>query len=175
MNFQQDFEETTDEINGILISSLPGYKVPETDFVSMTQKIDPLDKQRDDTIAETEDQYNLQTHFLVVKKQITEFINYFKGIFKLSNETTKQNKDKIGKLEKDVQESQIKIDQINSTEPFIKNLLVILVIVYALYLFGSFLGSMIHILALIILVGGLYYTMNNNGKSTIFSTFTTTS
>ncbi len=49
--------------------------------------------------------------------------------------------------------------QINSTEPFIKNLLVILVIVYALYLFGSFLGSLIHILALIILVGGLYYVL----------------
>ena len=170
MNFQQDFEETTDEINGILISSLPGYKVPNTDFNSMIQKIDPLDKQRDDTIAETEDEYNLQTHFLVVKKQINEFIHYFKGIFKLSNETTKENKDKIGKLEKDVQETQIKIDQINSTEPFIKNLLVILVIVYALYLFGSFLGSMIHILALIILIGGLYYAMNNNGKSTFFST-----
>ena len=165
MNFQQDFEEATDEINGILISSLPGYKVPNTDF----DKIIPLDKERDDTIAETEDEYNLQTHFLVVKKQINEFIDFFKGIFKLSNETTKQNKDKIGKLEKDVQETQIKIDQINSTEPFIKTLLVVLVVVYALYLFGSFLGSMIHILSLIILVGGLYYAMNNNGKSTFFS------
>lgn len=166
MNFQQDFEEATDEINGILISSLPGYKVPNT----IIDKIDPLDKQRDDTIAETEDEYNLQTHFLVVKKQINEFIDYFKGIFKLSNETTKQNKDAIGKLEKDVQETQIKIDQINSTEPFIKTLLVVLVVVYALYIFGSFIGSMIHILALIILIGGLYYAMNNNGKSTFFST-----
>jgi hypothetical protein len=165
MNFQQDFEEATDEINGILISSLPGYKVPNTDV----NKIDPLDKQRDDTIAETEDEYNLQTHFLVVKKQINEFIDYFKGIFKLSNETTKQNKDAIGKLEKDVQETQIKIDQINSTEPFIKTLLVVLVVVYALYIFGSFIGSMIHILALIILIGGLYYAMNNNGKSTFFT------
>jgi len=166
MNFQQDFEEATDEINGILISSLPGYKVPNT----IIDKIDPLDKQRDDTIAETEDEYNLQTHFLVVKKQINEFIDYFKGIFKLSNETTKQNKDAIGKLEKDVQETQIKIDQINSTEPFIKTLLVVLLVVYALYLFSSFIGSMIHILALIILIGGLYYAMNNNGKSTFFST-----
>jgi hypothetical protein len=165
MNFQQDFEETTDEINGILISSLPGYKVPNTDF----NKIIILDKQRDDIVEETEDEYNLQTHFLVVKKQINEFIDYFKGIFKLSNETTKQNKDAIGKLEKDVQETQIKIDQINSTEPFIKTLLVVLLAVYALYLFSSILGSIVHILALIILIGGLYYAMNNNGKSTFFT------
>jgi len=165
MNFQQDFEEATDEINGILISSLPGYRVPNT----IIDKIVPLDKQRDDIVEETEDEYNLQTNFLVVKKQINEFIDYFKGIFKLSNETTKQNKNAIGKLEKDVQETQIKIEQINSTEPFIKTLLVVLLVVYVLYLFSSILGSIVHILALIILIGGLYYAMNNNGKSTFFT------
>ena len=148
-------------------------KVDSPDYTTIMNKIAPLDKQRQEIIGEVENDYNVQTRFMVVEKQITDFIDFFKAKFKLSNETTKQNKNSAGKLEDDIRESQIKLDQINSTEPFLQIIIVTLIIVLLLYLFlSSILGTLIHMVAIIILLGGLYYAMNNNGQSTIFSAST---
>jgi hypothetical protein len=145
-------------------------RVDSPDYSTIMNKIAPLDKERQEIIGEVENEYNVQTRFMVVEKQITDFIDYFKTKFKLSNQTTKQNKDSVGKLEDDIRASQIKLDTINSTQPFLQTILVTLFIVVIMYVFlASILGSLIHMIAIVVLLGGLYYAMNNNGQSAIFS------
>jgi hypothetical protein len=54
----------------------------------------------------------------------------------------------------------MQLDQIKQTQPFIQILLVSVLAVALLYMFGSILGSLIHWIAILILVGGLLFATN---------------
>jgi hypothetical protein len=111
-------------------------------------------------VKDVETDYKIQTDVMTVQKQITEFIDYFKRMFNYGNDTAKKSRDEIGHLEHQIRSTQLQIDQMNQTQPFILVLLATVSTVALLYMFGSGLGVITHFLAIGILIGGIVYATN---------------
>jgi hypothetical protein len=135
-------------------------KLDKPDYSSIMNKIQPLNTTRDRIVTDVQNEYKLQTNVMSVNKLLSDFIEYFKRMFNLGSDTAKKAKDNIGHLEDEIRNTQMQLDQIKQTQPFIQILLVSVLAVALLYMFGSILGSLIHWIAILILVGGLLFATN---------------
>ena len=155
-----------------------------TDFDSITQKINTLvktpepagsmfsslDQQRDLTVKKLSNDYNNQTTVMTVNKQVKDVVGFFKKAFGVSKNVVTQNKSEIAQLQTKITTSQSLVDQLGLTAPVIQQLVALVATVAVIYYFGSFLGSIIHLVALVVLGLGLYYIISgtpNNGQSDI--------
>lgn len=154
-----------------------------TEFDSITQKINTLvkttpvpagtmflnlDQQRDLTVKKLENDYDNQTVVMTVNKQVKDVVGFFKKAFRIDKGSTTQTKTEIAKMQAKITDSQSIIDQLGLTGPIIQQLMILLASVAVIYYFGSFLGSIIHLVALILLITGAYYIISgtpNNGQS----------
>jgi hypothetical protein len=130
--------------------------------------ITPIDRTRDTIVGNAINAYNTQTDVMTVNKQVQDVVAFFSKMFGTGNDTAKLTNDQSSKLQNDIRTAQQSLDQLSANQPLIQNLLILLVIVWILYMFGSFLGSLIHWAAMLILLGGFYYIINfsqtsNNG------------
>lgn len=133
-------------------------KMDRVDYSGIMNKINPLDKGRDDIIKEVSTQYNLQTNVMSANKQVTDFVNYFKKIFNLKEDSVKKIKGNVGELEDEIRDIQIQLDQYNNVEPVFQQSLILITIIIFVYLIGSlFLGSFVHVIAFLILGAGVVY------------------
>lgn len=130
-------------------------KVDKADYTTVMNNVTPLDKAREQVVTNATSNYNLQTNVMAANNQITAFVNYFRNLFASKKGEVGVNKDTIGELGSEISTSQNKLEQIKAVEPFIIILLMTLTLVACMYLIGPILGSYVHILALLILVGGL--------------------
>lgn len=133
-------------------------KVEKTDYPTITSIIAPLDKQRDEVVSNVESRFNQQTDVMTVNKQVKDVVSFFKNIFNIDENTSKKSKDQLGHLNEQIRSTQQKLDQINSVEPVMKISIITLLIISAIYiLFGSVLSWFIHVIALIVLAGGIFF------------------
>ena len=86
---------------------------------------------------------------------------FFKKIFGDQHKATSDTKNASGNLQKLISDQQTTLDQINSIQPIISGFVYTLIAVVVIYLIGSILGSFIHWIAFVVLVGGIYLTINN--------------
>lgn len=138
-------------------------RLENPDYSTILNTIAPLDKQRDQIVKDVTNDFNTQTEVMTVNKQISDVVTFFKNIFKLDSTTAKKGRDQAGHLEEQIFETQKQLDYINSTQPVIQNVIILLAFVAILYMIGSLLGKLVHILALVLLAGGLYYISNFSG------------
>jgi hypothetical protein len=143
-------------------------KLSAPDYSSIMNSISPIDKTRDKIVDDTINAYNTQTDVMTVNKQVQDVVAFFSKMFGTGNDTAKLTTDQTSHIQDDIRAAQQSLDQLSANEPLIQNLLVLLVIVALLYMFGTFLGSLIHTAAILTLVGGFYYIINfsqttNNG------------
>ena len=127
-----------------------------------------LDQQRDLIVKKVSNDYDNQTVVMTVNKQVKDVVGFFKKAFGVSKDSASVNKNKIAHLQAKITDSQSTIDQLGLTEPVIQQLLILVASVAVIYYFGSILGSMVHMIAIIVLVIGLFYIISgtpNNGKS----------
>jgi hypothetical protein len=154
------YDSITQQINTIV-------KTPEP-AGTMFSKIGPLDQQRDLTVKNITHEFDNQTTSLTVNKQIKDVVGFFNKAFGINKSAISQNKNQITQLQSSITDSQSIIDQLGLTGPVIQQLLILIASVAVIYYFGSFLGSLVHFAALIVLVGGMYYIISgtpNNGQS----------
>ena len=135
-------------------------KLDKPDYSSIMNKVQPLDRIRDRIVKDVETDYKVQTDVMTVQKQITEFVDYFKRMFNYGNDTAKKSRDEISQLEYQIRSTQLQIDQMKQTQPFILVLLATVLTVALLYMFGSALGVITHFLAIGILIAGIVYATN---------------
>jgi hypothetical protein len=124
-------------------------KVANADYQTIMDRVTPLDKARDVSVADAEKQLSQQT-------EIQKFVQYFKSLFKTGNPAT--SKDDISRLQNEIQDTQAQLDFATANAPFLQKLIMTLLAVVLVYLVGSVLGTLIHTIALVILVGGLMYS-----------------
>lgn len=134
-------------------------RVNTPDYSSIMNEVTPLDQNRDKIIDTVDNAYNQQTQLMVANKQISTVIDFFTKMFKFDNDTAKQTKTQESRLHDQVQEVQFKIDQMSSTQPLVQNLLIVVAVVAGIYMFGSFLGWIVHVLAFIALAAGVGYSI----------------
>jgi hypothetical protein len=156
-----DYDTVTQQINTLLKTPSPA----GTMFSS-------LDQHRDLTVKKLENDYTNQTTVMTVNKQVKDVVGFFKKAFGMNKNVVTQNKKEIAQLQTNISDSQSIIDQLGLTGPIIQQLLILLASVAVIYYFGSFLGSTIHLVAIAVLLTGLYYIISgtpNNGQSDIIS------
>lgn len=139
-----------------------------SDYSAIMNNVTPLTKKRDAIVSETASEYSKQTDVMTLNKQVSDIVSFFKTIFNKTGDTSKSTTDAAGKLKDDIYRTQSELDQIQFTQPLIQNIVFTLVCVGLIYLVGSILGKLIHLFAFIVLLVGLYYSINfsqgtNNG------------
>jgi hypothetical protein len=150
-----------------MTSTTPGdvgnvFKRPDKpDYSTIMNTITPLDKQRDAVIGDIAKSYTQQTGVMVVNKQVSDIESIFKNMFAKTHKTSAETKNALGKLQKVISEQQGTLDQITSIEPLLMGFVLTLLAVVIIYFVGSFLGGLIHLVALAVLAVGIYLTINN--------------
>ena len=132
-------------------------KLLKSDYTEIMNRINPFDKTRAGVVTEVQKEFEDQTNQLTINKLVNEVVQFFSNHFKQSGDP----KTDIDKINKDIQDTQFQINTINFNIPFIRNLILVLLIVVFVYILGSSIGWPIHIVALVVLVAGLYYSITN--------------
>uniref|UniRef100_A0A6C0KEH6 Uncharacterized protein n=1 Tax=viral metagenome TaxID=1070528 RepID=A0A6C0KEH6_9ZZZZ len=135
------------------------------DYSTIMNTITPLDKQRDAVVTDVVKDYNQQTGVMTVNKQVSDIESFFKKIFGDQHKSTTNTKNASGHLQQLISDQQVTLDQINSVQPIISGFVYTLIAVVVIYLVGSILGSFIHWIAFLVLLGGIYLTINNGFSS----------
>ena len=136
-------------------------RVEKPDYSTIMNSVSPLDRTRDKIVDSVESRYQRQTDVMTVNKQVGDVVSYFKKMFHIDGDTAKRANNQAGHLNENIREAQKEIDQIKTVEPIILGVIVLLVALCFLYMFGSgLLGSYVHIVALLIISGGVALILN---------------
>jgi hypothetical protein len=134
-------------------------KLDTANYTSILNLTNPLDQKRTGIVNDVKDEYSKQTQSMIANKQVTDVVNFFTKMFKFDKGSVDQTAKETERLKKQVEETQQDIDQMSSTQPIIQKLLLVLVAVAVIYAFGSFIGTFVHTLALLVLVGGVVFVI----------------
>ena len=140
-------------------------RVDKPDYSTIMNTITPLDKQRDAVVQDITKSYNQQTDVMTVNKQVSDIESFFKQMFAKTHKSSEEAKNAAGHLSELISEQQGSLDQISSVQPVVSGFVYTLIAVVVIYFIGSFLGSIIHWIALAVLVVGIYLTINNGFSS----------
>ena len=127
------------------------------DYSSMMNTITPLDQTRDKIVDNVETTFKRDTDVMSVNKQVEDIVKFFKTMFHIDGNTAKNAEGQSGKLNQNIREAQLELDNIRNIQPYIIGVICILVVLSIVYLFLSpLLGSSVHVISLIVVGGGLY-------------------
>lgn len=129
-------------------------------FTDIMNTIHPLDQKRDEIVEDVTKQYETQTEVLTIQKQVDAIVSFFKNIFNKTGDTKESTERDVKALQDRIKDVQTNIDYMSSNETFFKIILLTLIVVGGLYLVGYLLGQLIHVIAFIVLLVGLYYAIN---------------
>jgi hypothetical protein len=136
-------------------------KLDKPDYTSIMNKITPLDLKRDQIVEDAKAQYVEQDKITGLNKTLKDFTDFFYS--KMG--TSEDSEASIGDLQNDIKKTQEDIEKIIQTQPIVEILFLTLLVVFFLYIVAGFIGSMVHVLAFVVLVMGLVYALTNNGGS----------
>lgn len=135
-------------------------RLDKPDYTSISKSIDPIDKQRDTIAGDVKKSYSDQTNTLITNKQIQAVVDFFSKQFGYTKSVEEQTKNETTALNKTIQSTQGEIDKKAMISDKLFKIIVTLVIVVFTYLVGeSLLGVYIHLIAAVILTGGIIFTI----------------
>jgi uncharacterized membrane protein YdfJ with MMPL/SSD domain len=143
-------------------------RATSSSYTDIMNSLSPLQQKRDSIVNNVSQEFSKETDVMTLSKQLDSIVSFFKGVFNKTGETADSTKKHSGALKDQILQTQAKLDQLESTQPLIQNIVYTLIFVGAIYLIGSILGKLIHVFALVVLFAGLYYSINfsqgtNNG------------
>lgn len=140
-------------------------RLDKSDYSAIMNNITPLDQQRSKIVEDVEHEYTKQTQLMIVNKQLSSVVDFFKSIFKTDTGAVQHDKNEISRLEDKIKGSQESIDQINTIKPIIQSLLFVLVAVVIVYIVGSnVLGQFVHVVAFATLVAGVGFSIYSSSN-----------
>jgi hypothetical protein len=137
-------------------------RIANPDYSSITNSIAPLDKNRDDIVTDVSEDYNKQTQVMGVNQELSMFKSLFTQLFGDATRVQTDANTRISQVESDLQKKKKSIDQLSGIEPIIQKFVVTLAITALVYAVFSPFGWYVHALALVVLVIGIYLTLNND-------------
>lgn len=133
-------------------------RVITPDYTTITNNINPLDQKRDKIVSEVEDEYKRNTKSMVLNKQVTDVIAFFKKAFGI--EDKKKVDGLVSEYQDKIVNSTNEINRIEKLQPVVFIFIAALAAVAIVYMFvGPLLGESTHIFALLILVGAFGYAI----------------
>jgi hypothetical protein len=135
-------------------------RVDKPDYSSILNIIDPLDQKRDKIVEDVERDYANQTKTMTTNKQVDSVVGFLSSKMGINKQVGAQNSKDASLLNEQIQTSQQQIDKMTSVSTKLFSLLITLVVVAGIYLLGEpILGSYVHIVAIVALTIGLFFTI----------------
>lgn len=139
-------------------------KVDKPDYTSIMDNIGPLDQNRDKMVEDIKDEYSKQTDVMTTNKQVSTIVDFFSKFFRFDTDNVERDISEASAYKDKIRQNKTKLNQISATEPLIQKIIMLLIAVVIVYLFGTFLGEIVHVVAFIVMVGGfgfIYYSTNS--------------
>jgi hypothetical protein len=137
-------------------------RIANPDYSSITNSIAPLDKNRDDIVTDVSKDYNKQTQVMGVNQELSMFKSLFTQLFGDATKAQTDANTSISQIESDLQKKKKSYDQLSGIQPIIQKFVVTLAITALVYAVFSPFGWYVHAVALVVLVIGIYLTLNND-------------
>lgn len=131
-----------------------------SNYTDIMNAIHPLDEQRDSIVKQVQTDFSNQTETLTLSKQVDQVVQFLSGLFKKTGSDAESLKSQSGELKNKIFNAQTQIDSFTAQERFLQVIIITLVIASSVYLLTPIIGSLVHLLALIVLVAGLLYAIN---------------
>jgi hypothetical protein len=151
-----------------MTSSTPGIagnifnRIANPDYSSITGSIAPLDKNRDGIVTDVTKNYTQQTQVMSVNQELSMFKSLFTQLFGDATKAQNDANTRISEVETDVENKKKSLDQLNTIQPTIQKFVVTLAVTALVYAVFSPFGWYVHVIALVVLVIGIYLTLNND-------------
>ena len=137
-------------------------RLENSDYSTIQNVIVPLDKKRDELVTDIGKDYSRQTDVMTLNKQLNTIVGFLKKIFKIDKDHSKKSQDQVSEIQDKLRNTQSQLDQINVIQPLIIKFIILLLVILFVYLIGtSFIGSYIHIVSFLTLIGGTIYIIFN--------------
>jgi hypothetical protein len=137
-------------------------RIASPDYSSITNSIAPLDRNRDDIVTDVSKDYNTQTQVMGVNQELSMFNSLFTHLFGEATRVQTDTNTRISQVETDLQNKKKSLEKINNIQPIIQKFVVTLAITALVYAVFSPFGWYVHAIALVVLVIGIYLTLNND-------------
>ena len=99
---------------------------------------------------------------MTLNKQLNTIVSFFQKLFKIDQNSLKNGQNQVSEIQDKIRNTQSQLDQINVIQPLIIKFIILLVVILFVYLIGtSFIGSYIHIVSFLTLIGGTIYIIFN--------------
>jgi Flp pilus assembly protein TadB len=101
---------------------------------------------------------------MTTNKQVSTIVDFFSKFFKFDTDNVQRDISEASAYKDKIKQNKTKLNQISGTEPLIQKIIMLLMAVVIVYLFGTFLGQIVHVVAFIVMVGGfgfIYYSTNS--------------
>jgi hypothetical protein len=137
-------------------------RLENSDYSTIQNVVVPLDRKRDEVVSEIKKDYSTQTDVMTLNKQLNTIVSFFQRLFKIDSNSLKKGQDQISEIQDKIRNTQSQLDQINVIQPLIIKFIILLLVILFVYLIGtSFIGSYIHIVSFLTLIGGTIYIIFN--------------
>jgi hypothetical protein len=137
----------------------------KSNYSNVMNDLNPLDKQRDEIVKDVSSEYEKQTVLMVANKQMNELFTFVKNIFKFSEKSGDIEKQRAGHFREQIGRAQGQLDQVKQNLPLLQQIVILLTIVVVIYLIGSWLGTIVHFIAIGVLGVGVYLILKNKNDS----------
>lgn len=137
-------------------------RIANPDYSSILSSVTPMDQKRDTVVTDISKQYNQQTEVMTVNKQLSNFQDIFKRLFGEATKSIDSTNTQISKLQSDVDSKQSDLKRISAVEPIVQKFVVTLAVTALVYAIFSFLGWVVHVIALVVVGVGIYLSLNND-------------
>lgn len=137
-------------------------RMAKPDYTSISNSVYPYDDKRTKVVGDITDKYNQQTKVMTVNKQLAEFQDFFSIIFGKATKAQQEVNTEISQIDNTLATDQAKLNKINSIQPAIQKFVITLAIVGLIYATVSMLGWITHVIVLIVLIVGIYLSLNND-------------
>ena len=140
-------------------------RLEKNDYTTVMNNLMPFEQRRDKVVSKIEDEYNQQTKSLTSSQQVSSIVDFVRRNFNFDTKGVQDDSVQVNQLQKQVKDVNSKLDNMKSTEKLIQTLLIVVAIVAVIYLIAApILGSLVHTVAFIVLIGGLGYAIYSSGN-----------
>jgi len=137
-------------------------RIANPDYSSISGSIAPLDKNRDSVVSDVTKDYSRQTQVMAVNQELSTFKSLFAQLFGDATKAQDDANTRISEVETDLEKKKKSLDQLNGIQPTIQKFVVTLAVTALVYAIFSPFGWFVHAIALVVLVIGIYLTLNND-------------
>lgn len=131
-----------------------------TDYSDMLQKVDPIDKKRDIAVTKVEQDYQQSTLSAMMTKQFDYIRKMLEDLLQLKPASEIQGDEK--KLQSEIKGVNAELKIFSESLLFVQCLVVVMALIAILYAVAGSFGVITDILALGLLVGGVYFFATRN-------------